>query len=128
MAAINTAMMDFLKGLSASGAVVLGLAIGCMCAFDMGGPVNKAAYVTGTAMLTEALAAGVGTDTYNFGTNFMAAVSAACIHLDASVPKSTRWMGSNACAGSWMFSSSTSAYLAGWFERSTPGLFFLSSS
>lgn len=79
MAAINTAMTDFLKGLSASGAVVLGLAIGCMCAFDMGGPVNKAAYVTGTAMLTEALAAGVGTDTYNFGTNFMAAVSAACI-------------------------------------------------
>lgn len=79
MAAINTAMMDFLKGLSASGAVVLGLAIGCMCAFDMGGPVNKAAYVTGTAMLTEALAAGVGTDTYNFGTNFMAAVSAACV-------------------------------------------------
>ena len=79
MAAINTAMMDFLKGLSASGAVVLGLAIGCMSAFDMGGPVNKAAYVTGTAMLTEALAAGVGTDTYNFGTNFMAAVSAACI-------------------------------------------------
>lgn len=79
MAAINTAMMDFLKGLSASGAVVLGLAIGCMCAIDMGGPVNKAAYVTGTAMLTEALAAGVGTDTYNFGTNFMAAVSAACI-------------------------------------------------
>lgn len=79
MAAINTAMMDFLKGLSASGAIVLGLAIGCMCAVDMGGPVNKAAYVTGTAMLTEALAAGVGTETYNFGTNFMAAVSAACI-------------------------------------------------
>lgn len=79
MAAINTAMVDFLKGLSASGAIVLGLAIGCMCAVDMGGPVNKAAYVTGTAMLTEALAAGVGTDTYNFGTNFMAAVSAACI-------------------------------------------------
>ena len=79
MAAINTAMMDFLKGLSASGAIVLGLAIGCMCSVDMGGPVNKAAYVTGTAMLTEALAAGVGTETYNFGTNFMAAVSAACI-------------------------------------------------
>lgn len=45
----------------------------------MGGPVNKAAYVTGTAILTEAHAAGVGTETYNFGTNFMAAVSAACI-------------------------------------------------
>jgi PTS system fructose-specific IIC component len=79
MAAINTGMMSFLKGLEASGPLVLGLAIGCMCAFDMGGPVNKAAYVTGTALLTEALAAGIGTDTYNFGTNFMAAVSAACI-------------------------------------------------
>jgi PTS system fructose-specific IIC component len=79
MAAINTGMMDFLKGLESSGPIVLGLAIGCMCAFDMGGPVNKAAYVTGTMMLTEALAAGVGTETYNFGTNFMAAVSAACI-------------------------------------------------
>jgi len=79
MAAINTAMMDFLKGLANSGPIILGLAIGCMCAFDMGGPVNKAAYVTGTALLTEALTAGVGTETYNFGTNFMAAVSAACI-------------------------------------------------
>jgi len=79
MAAINTGMMNFLKGLEASGPIVLGIAIGCMCAFDMGGPVNKAAYVTGTALLTEALAAGIGTDTYNFGTNFMAAVSAACI-------------------------------------------------
>jgi len=79
MAAINQGMMEFLTGLSGSGAIVLGLAIGCMCAFDMGGPVNKAAYVTGTAMLTEARAAGVGTPTYEFGTNFMAAVSAACI-------------------------------------------------
>ena len=79
MAAVNSGMMDFLKGLSASGPIVLGTAIGCMAAFDMGGPVNKATYVTGTAMLTEALAAGVGTDTYLFGTNFMAAVSAASI-------------------------------------------------
>ena len=79
MAAINQAMMDFLQGLSSSGPVVLGLAIGCMCAFDMGGPVNKAAYTTGTLLLGTALEAGVGTETYNFGTNFMAAVSAACI-------------------------------------------------
>ena len=71
MAAINQAMMDFLQGLSASGPVVLGLAIGCMCAF--------AAYTTGTLLLGTALEAGVGTETYNFGTNFMAAVSAACI-------------------------------------------------
>lgn len=79
MAAINQGMMDFLQGLSSSGPVVLGLAIGCMCAFDMGGPVNKAAYTTGTLLLGTALEAGVGTETYNFGTNFMAAVSAACI-------------------------------------------------
>lgn len=38
MATINTTMMNFLKSLSASGPIVLGLAIGCMCAFDMGGP------------------------------------------------------------------------------------------
>lgn len=79
MAAINQAMMDFLEGLYNAGPLPLGIAIGCMCAFDMGGPVNKAAYSTGTLLLTEAIAAGVGTDTYNFGTNFMAAVSAACI-------------------------------------------------
>ena len=79
MAAINQGMMDFLQGLGNSGPVVLGLAIGCMCAFDMGGPVNKAAYATGTFLLGTALEAGVGTETYNFGTNFMAAVSAACI-------------------------------------------------
>ena len=72
-------MMDFLQSLGNSGPVILGSAIGCMCAFDMGGPVNKAAYATGTFLLGTALEAGVGTETYNFGTNFMAAVSAACI-------------------------------------------------
>ena len=79
MAAINQGMMDFLQGLYNAGPVPLGLAIGCMCAFDMGGPVNKAAYTTGTLLLTTAIEAGVGTEAYNFGTNFMAAVSAACI-------------------------------------------------
>ena len=79
MAAINQGMMGFLQGLADSGPIVLGLAIGCMCAFDMGGPVNKAAYATGTFLLGTALEAGAGTATYDFGTNFMAAVSAACI-------------------------------------------------
>ena len=67
MAAINQGMMDFLQSLGNSGPVILGLAIGCMCAFDMGGPVNKAAYVTGTLLL--------GQGNYFF----MAGVSAACI-------------------------------------------------
>lgn len=79
MVAINEGMMGFLAGLQTASPIVLGLAIGCMCAFDMGGPVNKAAYVTGTAMLATGLAAGQGTAAYTDGTNFMAAVSAACI-------------------------------------------------
>ncbi len=79
MVAINEGMIAFLEGLMGAGAIVLGLAIGCMCAFDMGGPVNKAAYVTGTGLLATGLAAGVGTPEYTLGTTFMAAVSAACI-------------------------------------------------
>ena len=79
MVAINKAMMDFLRGLQHAGAIPLGIAIGCMCAFDMGGPVNKAAYVTGTMLLYAGMDAGVGTAAYADGTAFMAAVSAACI-------------------------------------------------
>ena len=67
MAGINQALMDFLKGFQDQNPVLLGLVIGCMCAFDMGGPVNKAAYVTGTVLLGEG------------NTAFMAGVSAACI-------------------------------------------------
>ena len=76
---INNAMMDFLRSLQHAGAIPLGIAIGCMCAVDMGGPVNKAAYVTGTMLLGAGLEAGVGTAEYADGTAFMAAVSAACI-------------------------------------------------
>ncbi len=79
MVTINNAMMDFLRSLQHAGAIPLGIAIGCMCAVDMGGPVNKAAYVTGTMLLGAGLEAGVGTSEYADGTAFMAAVSAACI-------------------------------------------------
>lgn len=79
MVAINNGMMDFLRSLQHAGAIPLGIAIGCMCAIDMGGPVNKAAYVTGTMLLGAGLEAGVGTSAYADGTAFMAAVSAACI-------------------------------------------------
>ena len=79
MVTVNNAMMDFLRGLQHAGAIPLGIAIGCMCAVDMGGPVNKAAYVTGTMLLGAGLEAGVGTEAYADGTAFMAAVSAACI-------------------------------------------------
>lgn len=67
MKAVNEGMMSFLAGFENSNPLVLGVIVGCMCAFDMGGPINKAAYVTGTALLAQG------------NTTFMAGVSAACI-------------------------------------------------
>lgn len=58
MAAINTALNDFLTGLSGSSAVLLGLLVGGMMAIDMGGPVNKAAYVFGTGTLAASVTNG----------------------------------------------------------------------
>lgn len=69
MAAINTGLNNFLSSLSGSSAVLLGLLVGGMMAVDMGGPVNKAAYVFGTGTL----AATVTSD----GSVVMAAVMAA---------------------------------------------------
>ena len=66
-AALNQWMMEALARIQDTSPVLLGIVIGCMSAFDMGGPVNKAAYVTGTVLL--------GQGNYLF----MAGVSAACI-------------------------------------------------
>ncbi|ECU8673873.1 PTS transporter subunit EIIC [Salmonella enterica] len=67
VAAINNSMMNWLASLQEANPILLGIVVGAMCSFDFGGPVNKAAYVTGTLLL------GQG----NF--YFMAGVSAACI-------------------------------------------------
>ncbi len=67
IASINQTMMSFLSGLQDANPILLGLVIGMMCSFDFGGPVNKAAYVTGTLLLAEG------------NMYFMAGVSAACI-------------------------------------------------
>lgn len=49
---INTGLSEMLKSISAAGMItVLGLLLGAMMAVDMGGPINKAAYVFGTGML-----------------------------------------------------------------------------
>ncbi|HEO8358728.1 TPA: PTS sugar transporter subunit IIA [Streptococcus agalactiae] len=58
MAAINTDLNTFLQGLSGSSAVLMGLLVGGMMAVDMGGPVNKAAYVFGTGTLAATVANG----------------------------------------------------------------------
>jgi PTS system fructose-specific IIC component len=67
VAAINNGMMSWLSSLQQANPILLGIVIGAMCSFDFGGPVNKAAYVTGTLLLAQ------GND------YFMAGVSAACI-------------------------------------------------
>lgn len=54
--ALNVGMTNFLSGMQGASAVTLGLILGLMMAFDMGGPVNKAAY----AFATGTLVAGSG--------------------------------------------------------------------
>jgi PTS system fructose-specific IIC component len=44
IAALSTALNDWLAGLSGAAAIVLGLILGAMMGFDLGGPVNKVAY------------------------------------------------------------------------------------
>lgn len=52
---INTGMSNMLTGIANAGFItVLGLLLGAMMAIDMGGPINKAAYVFGTGMLATA--------------------------------------------------------------------------
>ncbi|MFS9342763.1 fructose-specific PTS transporter subunit EIIC [Streptococcus parasanguinis] len=70
VSAINTGMNTFLTNLGGSSAVLLGLLVGGMMAVDMGGPVNKAAYVFGTGTLTASALSGGGS-------TVMAAVMAA---------------------------------------------------
>jgi len=51
IAAATEGLTNWLNGLSGTNAVVLGVLIGLMMAFDMGGPVNKVAYAFGLASL-----------------------------------------------------------------------------
>jgi len=49
--AIMDAMTETLKGMSSANAGFLGLILGAMMAFDMGGPINKVAYTFGVGLL-----------------------------------------------------------------------------
>jgi len=72
LAAIQTGLTDWLSGLSGANAILLGPILGLMMAFDMGGPVNKTAYVFATLNLTTAIA-----DNNGPALQIMAAVMAA---------------------------------------------------
>lgn len=48
---LNTAITNWLSGLGTANAVLLGIILGAMMAIDMGGPINKSAYVFGTGLI-----------------------------------------------------------------------------
>jgi PTS system fructose-specific IIC component len=52
IAALTEGLTDWLNGLSGANAVLLGVLLGLMMAFDMGGPVNKVAYAFAVAGLS----------------------------------------------------------------------------
>ena len=54
LAAVNTGLTTWLTHMSDGSKVVLGIIVGCMIAFDLGGPVNKVAY----SMMAVAIGAG----------------------------------------------------------------------
>ncbi|KQP49976.1 fructose-specific PTS transporter subunit EIIC [Pseudorhodoferax sp. Leaf274] len=56
VAAAMTALTGFLKGMQSSSAVLLGIVLGAMMAADMGGPINKAAYVFSTSLIASGVA------------------------------------------------------------------------
>jgi len=72
IAALQDGLTNWLEGLSGGSIVLLGVILGLMMAFDMGGPVNKVAYFFGVASLTTSLETGTET-----GLQIMAAVMAA---------------------------------------------------
>ncbi|BFV60177.1 fructose-specific PTS transporter subunit EIIC [Kitasatospora sp. CMC57] len=54
IATVMSALTDWLNGLSGTNAVLLGLLLGAMMAFDLGGPLNKVAYTFAAGALTTA--------------------------------------------------------------------------
>jgi len=51
VASLNSSLEEWLQGLSGANQIALGLLLGAMMAFDMGGPVNKVAYSFGILSL-----------------------------------------------------------------------------
>ena len=55
LAAINTALIEWIKAMTANGTnvVILAVILGAMIGFDLGGPVNKSAWMAGNVLLAE---------------------------------------------------------------------------
>ncbi|WP_083270812.1 PTS fructose transporter subunit IIABC [Bacillus marinisedimentorum] len=53
IAAVFSGLTDWLEGMQGASSIVLALILGAMIAFDMGGPVNKVAFLFGAAMIAE---------------------------------------------------------------------------
>jgi len=51
VATIMAALTEFLTNMGSTNAILLGIVLGCMMCFDLGGPVNKAAYTFGVGLL-----------------------------------------------------------------------------
>ncbi|WP_122820862.1 PTS fructose transporter subunit IIABC [Varibaculum vaginae] len=54
LAALMSGLQNWLNSMAGTSAILLGIIIGLMMCFDLGGPVNKAAYLVGTAGLSQA--------------------------------------------------------------------------
>jgi len=74
VAALQSGLTNWLTGLTGASGIILGIILGLMMAFDLGGPLNKVAYTFATAGLANAITAG---DTTGPALQIMAAVIAA---------------------------------------------------
>ena len=53
IASVFEALTSWLEGMQGANIIILALIIGAMIAFDMGGPVNKVAFLFGSALIAE---------------------------------------------------------------------------
>ncbi|MBG9982680.1 PTS sugar transporter subunit IIA [Aerococcaceae bacterium DSM 111020] len=58
MGAVMNGLINLINSIPREASILLGFVVGAMMSIDMGGPINKAAYVTGTALVTQASGAG----------------------------------------------------------------------
>ena len=73
VANVNTGLTDWLKGMGTGTSIGLGIILGLMMAFDMGGPVNKVAYLFATGGLANVAAGATSSPQWTIMATVMAA-------------------------------------------------------